>query len=211
MTTIGLIADIHANLVALQRGLDLLRTHQPDVILCAGDLVEKGAEGDAVVEQIRSLAIPCVMGNHDFDTIGNQAWLRANADLSHPAMQGRLLKDETLAYLKALPKSLDFTWDEKRVVLSHGAPWSNSEYIFPNSSARIFERIVQETHSPDIVILGHTHIPMCIQVNTTRIINPGAVCGNYPGGKGSFAVLTLPDFRFQIYGIDDGSLLNEYA
>jgi len=50
------------------------------------------------------------MGNHDFDAIGNRVWLRANADLSHPAIQRKLLKDETDSFLGgSLLKSLIFT------------------------------------------------------------------------------------------------------
>src|SRR5215216_4127046 len=112
MTKIGLIADIHANIDALERAFEVLNALAPDVILCVGDLVEKGSTGDLVVERLRALAVPCVMGNHDFDTVGNQAWLRENADLSHPAMQGRLLKDETLSFLSDLPKQLIFTWEK---------------------------------------------------------------------------------------------------
>jgi putative phosphoesterase len=211
MTKIGLVADIHANLAALERSLEFLRAQDVDAIVCAGDLVEKGAQGDAVVALLQVQAIPCVMGNHDFDAIGNQDWLRANADLNHPAMQGKLLKADSLAYLRALPSQLEFTWDERRVVLTHGAPWSNNEYIFANSSARLFERIVAETGGADVVILGHTHQPMHLPFQGTRIINPGAVCGNHGSSTGSFGIMTLPDFRLDIFSVEDGALLRGYV
>jgi putative phosphoesterase len=200
MKKIGLIADIHANLEALQRALEILDQQQSDQIICAGDVVEKGSAGDAVVALLRTANIACVMGN--------QAWLRANADLSHPATQGRLLSDETLSYLASLPKSIVFTWEERRVVMTHGAPWSTNEYIFPNSSVQIFQQIANEAQA-DVVVLGHTHTPMCIRINTTRIINPGAVSGNYLDGKGTCAVLTLPDCLFQVYSLTSGELLQQ--
>lgn len=209
MKKIGLIADIHANLEALQRALEILGNRQAEQIVCAGDVVEKGSAGDGVVELLRASAIACMMGNHDFDAVGNQAWLRDNADLSHPAMQGRLLKDDTLSFLASLPKSLVFTWEERRVVLTHGAPWSTSEYVFPNSSSQIFQRVANEAQA-DVVVLGHTHTPMCIRVNSTRIINPGALSGSYPDGKGTCALLNLPDCVFQVYSLTSGHLLNEY-
>jgi putative phosphoesterase len=210
MKKIGLIADIHANLAALQRGLAILAKQGAEQIICAGDVVEKGASGDAVVELLGSSNIPCVMGNHDFDAVGNQAWLRANADLSHPATRGRLLKEETLTYLAALPKSLTFTWEERRVFVAHGAPWSTNEYVFSVSPAQVFQRIADETQS-HIVVLGHTHMPMWIQVNGTRIINPGAISGNYPDGEGTCAVLNLPDCTCQIYDLASGNLVSDYT
>jgi putative phosphoesterase len=209
MMKIGLIADIHANLAALERSLEILNVQKVDQIVCAGDIVEKGSDGDVVVGLLRKLDIPCVMGNHDFDAIGNQSWLRNNADLSHPAMQGKLLQDETLSFLRSLPQSLEFTWEGRRLVLTHGTPWSTNEYVFPTSSTSVFERICKETQA-DVVVLGHTHTPMCVQINGTRIINPGAVCGNYPDGKGSCAVLTLPQCLLQIYSFQEGTILSEY-
>jgi putative phosphoesterase len=209
MKKIGLISDIHANLEALQRSLAIFSKHAVDQVLCAGDLVEKGPSGDAVVALIRTMAIPCVMGNHDFDAISNQAWLRANADLSHPAMEGRLLNDETLSFLAALPKALSFTWENRHVFLAHGAPWSTNEYIFPTSPPRFFQRIADETQA-DVVVLGHTHIPMCIQVNQTRMINPGALSGNYPENDGTCAVLNLPEGVIQWYSITSGLLVRTY-
>ncbi len=205
-TRIGLIADIHANLSPLHRALEIFRQHNVSQVLCAGDLVEKGAEGDAVVELIRAASILCVMGNHDFDVIGNQAWLRENSDLSHPALSGVVLKEETLRFLKHLPRSLTFDWNGRRLFLAHGAPWSTNEYIFPTSYPHVFERLVREAQA-DVVILGHTHVPMCVQVGSTLILNPGAVCGNR-NLEATCAVLTLPALDFRIYSLETGSVIN---
>jgi putative phosphoesterase len=203
---IGRISDIHANLNVLRRALELLHEHKVEQILCAGDLVEKGHDGDAVIELLQTIAIPCVMGNHDFDAIGNQAWLRENSDLSHPALRGALLREETLLYLKQLPKALKFVCNDQRLFLGHGAPWSTNEYIFPTRSRHIFERIVREAQA-DIVILGHTHMPMCIQIGKTFIVNPGAIGGNRDG-QTTCAILSLPAFEFQVYSLETALVIN---
>ena len=203
---IGIISDIHANLDALRRALELLNRHGVERILCAGDLVEKGHAGDAVVALLQTAAVPCVMGNHDFDAIGNQAWLRENSDLSHPALRGVLLQEETLHFLKHLPRSLNFASKERRLFLGHGAPWSTNEYIFPTSAVHHFERIARETQA-DVVILGHTHVPMCVQMDKTIIVNPGAVCGNR-NNEATCAILTLPDLAFQLYSLETGLGIN---
>lgn len=39
----------------------------------------------------------------------------------------------------------------------------------------------------DIVIFGHTHIARCESVGSTRLINPGEVCG-FRSGQSSMAV-----------------------
>jgi predicted phosphodiesterase len=73
---IGLIADIHADLEALELALMLMEQHGVQQILCAGDLVDKGKHGDAVVQRIRDLRIPCVLGNHDGLARVTQEWYR---------------------------------------------------------------------------------------------------------------------------------------
>ena len=60
----GLISEIHGDLESLQRVLDALK-EAVDCIACGGDLVEKGSQGDALVNKLESLNIPCVRGNHD--------------------------------------------------------------------------------------------------------------------------------------------------
>ena len=50
---IGLISDIHGDIDALNTALTLLKAQGAEKILCAGDLVEKGTEGDAVVRVIK--------------------------------------------------------------------------------------------------------------------------------------------------------------
>jgi predicted phosphodiesterase len=77
---IGLISDIHGDIDALRMALEHL--HDADHILCAGDLVEKGSAGPAVVDLIRERSIPTVRGNHDEMIQGNQQWLIENTNIT---------------------------------------------------------------------------------------------------------------------------------
>ncbi len=69
---IGLIADIHGDEAGLRRALDLLDGLGAERILCAGDLVERGSRGDAVIDLIRQRGIPCVKGNHEYIMLSKQ-------------------------------------------------------------------------------------------------------------------------------------------
>ncbi len=51
---LGLIADVHADLDALQMALSRLKQAGVDSTICAGDLVEKGMDGDAVIDFLQS-------------------------------------------------------------------------------------------------------------------------------------------------------------
>lgn len=194
---IGLISDVHADLNGLTCALDLLHGRGVDHIICAGDLVEKGEDGDAVVKRIREENIPCVLGNHDEMAPGNQSWLRDYGDPTHPAMKGRMLSDETLAFLKSLPMTRGFTFGEVSLLLAHGSPFSNTRYIFANSPELILRGILEDC-GVDVIVLGHTHQPMWIKVGEGWIFNPGSTNG-WEGN--TCAILHLPAMKFEVFDV----------
>lgn len=197
---IGAISDIHANLVALQKALDFFGSKDVDTILCAGDLVDGEPDGDAVVNLLQTLSIPCVRGNHDEASRSYQAWLRRSFAHNEAAIKAELLADATLAYLDSLPLTLSFTFGKTRLLLAHGILEDNTAYLFPNSSLEQFEQLTLQAKT-DVVILGHTHVPMCRHVNQTWIVNPGSLDGNRNEQHATFALLELEPFSAYIFDL----------
>lgn len=207
---LGLIADVHANAEHLRRALAVLRARGADVILCAGDLADGDSEGQAAADLIREQAIPCVQGNHDL------AATRANADAWRerwdeasfgppPWQYGEdALSDENRAFLRDLPPTRRFEFAGKRVLLTHAAPWDQTTYIFPNGRPAPFERIATEAEA-DVVILGHTHLPMAVEVNGVWVFNPGSVDGSRAEPyTATCALLELPIVRYQVFDLETG-------
>ena len=201
--TLGLIADIHGDLTALESALALLQEKQVDSIVCAGDLVEKGEHGDAVVRMIRERDIPCVLGNHDEAAISNQKWLLENADLNHPNMRGRLLAEDTLAYLRDLPRTLRFTYAGQRVLLVHGTPRSNVDYLLEQSMPDKFKESAHGAEA-DAIIYGHTHSPLMAHFGDVRFYNPGSICIGGKIQRRCCATLRLPDYTFTVFDLGTG-------
>jgi putative phosphoesterase len=207
MFTLGLIADIHGDLTTLQTVLDLLHSQQVDMILCAGDLVEKGEHGDAVVQTIREQSIPCVLGNHDEAALSNQQWLRENADLNHPNMRGRLLKETTLHYLANLPRTLRFSYEGQRLLLVHGTPQSNVAYLLPQTPPQKYQEIARQAEA-DAIIFGHTHTPLHAKFESVWFFNPGSVCAGGKFESHTCATLRLPDYAFNLFDLNTGKRIN---
>lgn len=203
---IGFISDIHARLDALQKALALLESQRVDQILCAGDLVERGMDGDAVVELIRSLAIPCVKGNHDSDCVVNQRWMRDNMDIQHPDVRARLLSAATLDYLHQLPFTYRFSYEWMRILVVHATPGSNHEYLFPSSPAIKF-RIIAQDADADVILYGHTHEPGQVKVMKSGVwfFNPGSVYSELGRGSYTCATLELPECSFTVFAVDTGA------
>jgi diadenosine tetraphosphatase ApaH/serine/threonine PP2A family protein phosphatase len=146
------IADIHANLVALDSVLD--DAGDFDVIWCLGDLVGYGPDPNECVERVRGLPHLCIPGNHDYASIG----LISVADFNPAARRaaewtGRALSDESSAFLRNLPLTLvdgDFT-------LAHGSPRSPIwEYVLTVEQARANF----SAFSTDYCLIGHSHVPL---------------------------------------------------
>ena len=213
---LGLISDIHGDLASLQAALGLLQHQGAKRILCMGDLVDKGPDGDAVVTLIRDLNIPCVRGNHDEDAYGNQFWMRNNADLTNPIVQERLLSTETIDYLKNLPFLLRYEWGEAetkavRILVVHGTPFNNSEYLLTTSRATFYQEIANMSEA-DVILFGHTHTPMSAYFDNVWFFNPGAVLCLPPNDgfvqHHSCATLTLPEMTFTVFNITTGEKLD---
>lgn len=170
---IGIIADIHAQLDPLQKALAIFEREKVDTVICAGDVVEKGFAGDAVVRLLKQHKIPCVRGNHDEAAVSNQRWWRGQMqpeevqatlrqlEQGDNNLQTRLLTDITMVYLQNLPFALRYDWEGHRVLLAHGSPRSNSTYLMPLMSGQTLAKLLG-TIDADIFICGHTHAPMWV-------------------------------------------------
>jgi predicted phosphodiesterase len=62
---IAVLADIHANLTALEAVVDDIQRQAPDVVIVGGDLVGNGSRPAEVVDCIRALGWPVIQGNSD--------------------------------------------------------------------------------------------------------------------------------------------------
>ena len=61
----AIIADIHANLEALQVVLEDIKTQKCTHYACLGDVVGYNANPKECLDIIRTMGMPCVKGNHD--------------------------------------------------------------------------------------------------------------------------------------------------
>ncbi|NDJ60929.1 MAG: metallophosphoesterase family protein [Chloroflexi bacterium] len=181
---IGIISDIHADYVALEDALDrLLNYHRVEQVLCAGDLVGRGPQPDAVVQRIREFAIPTVRGNHD--------------EWSHG------LSVENKAYLKALPLEWRGQFDGLSVFMCHGKPGNNLWGLYRDHISTTLLNMMLASLNADVLITGHTHMPLYMRVQQGCVINPGSlyVFHNARSTSHTYGVLRLPDMEFDLYDL----------
>jgi len=170
---IAVLADIHANLAAFEAVLKHMG--YADRVWCLGDLVGYGAKPNDVLSLAKRLNVESVMGNHDQAAITGLP-LDFNPYAAKAIIQThRMLTAQSLSFLKNLPLSLRFTIGGMVFLLVHGSPTDPlNEYVFPENARYVFKDLLRKAEA-DVLLLGHTHVPMCLQEKDGFIINPGAV------------------------------------
>lgn len=197
---VGIISDIHGGLHEFEVALQQLRAADVDHIVCAGDLVDFGLFSDEVVQRIFDEDILCVQGNHDRMARDNQCIRHRRNEHDQSIMP---LQSHTLDLLDQLPIHLRFEWHNIKILLTHSVPWEEDMYVYPQSTTYLMRRIAREADA-NVIILGHTHQPMWIEIDGIMIINPGSVSQNYELGFGTYGIFTLPNRTFQLFNVMTG-------
>jgi putative phosphoesterase len=181
---LGVIADIHGDYTALKTALDRLdHHHQVDHILCAGDLVGRGPEQEQVVELIRQRGIPTVKGNHD-------EW---NTHFS----------PDHARYLKDLPINWRGDYQGCSIFMCHGKPGNNIWGLYRDHISDTLLNMMLGSLDADVLIVGHTHVPMFIRVANGCVINPGSLYtfDSLRVTSHTYGVLHLPDMAFELFDL----------
>lgn len=181
---IGIISDIHGDIDALETTLDRLENHHHvDHILCAGDLVGRGPKPDRVVDIIRERRIPTVRGNHD-------EWFYG-------------LSNENTAYLKTLPMDWYGEFDNFRIFMCHGKPGNNLWGLYRDHISDTLLNMMLTSLEADVLITGHTHVPLYRHVDQGCVVNPGSIYtfNSMRASSHSYGVLHLPAMAFDLYDV----------
>lgn len=178
---LAVFADVHSNIHAMQAVLDDIKGKKPDQVICAGDLVGYGAYPNQVIDTIRKQEVPTVMGNYD-DGIGYHR-LICGCDYKDEEAQRlgersimwtkKHTTEENKEFLRNLPKQLELTIGDKRILVVHGSPRRLNEYLFEDTSAEVLKEILEECGA-DVLICGHTHIPYHRTIDGRHVINVGS-------------------------------------
>jgi len=159
---IGVIADVHGNLPAL----DAVLADAPDVDywIVAGDLVGHLPFADEVVERVAALGSPCVRGNHDHALIGGLDIPGSRSGTIAIREQRSRVSSQTYSFLESLP----LTWERDDLFLVHGSPFEPLEERLFALDERVRGWLRGRT-----LITGHTHRQLAERVAEGILVNPG--------------------------------------
>jgi len=213
---VAVIADIHGNALALDAVLGDLEHGSYDRLVCLGDAIQGGPQPAVVVDRLRVLGCPTVLGNAD-------AYLLTGVDTgdepTSDARRRRLaetrdwslarLADADRAFIAAFPMEITIELpDGLRLRCAHGTPRSFDEILLPDSPDEAFVAPL----APDGRTLhtgGHTHVQFVRHFpDRTFFFNPGSVGLTWQHGQpegllhadpwAEYAVLDIADSRVEL-------------
>jgi len=163
---IAVLADIHANVWALEAVLADVRKHGCDAVWNLGDILHGALRPRATYQVLRATGVALtIRGNQDREL---DEWMIRDAG------------PEAMEWLRGLPATAVF---EDEVLLCHGSPADDCCYLLEDVSSghavvRDDGEIVKLLGGAwqPVIVCGHTHIPRLVRLgNGQMILNPGSV------------------------------------
>jgi len=208
---IAVVSDIHGNLTAFEAVLADLRQTSPDLVLHGGDLADAGSSPVEIVDQIRELGWPGVIGNTDemlvapetFEEFANQRpdlatlWAAAR---EMAAATREALGEERLAWLRSLLRAQIHA----PLALVHASPDSPWRAPAPESTDAELHAVYSPLAQP-VAVYGHIHRSFIRNVSGIIVANSGSVSLSYDGDRrASYLLLddSTPTIRRVEYDLD---------
>jgi predicted phosphodiesterase len=179
---IAIFSDIHGNDLAFEAVEADIKKQKVDQLVCLGDAIQGGPQPVAVVQRLRRLGCPVVMGNAD-------AWLLSGIETGNEEIPPEQLKKMETIRLWSLSQlnadDQEFIADfqatitislEKNLELLcfHASPDSFDDAILPAAPEEDFQKFLGK-YADRILTGGHTHAQQIRRNGDLFFFNPGSV------------------------------------
>lgn len=172
------ISDIHGSLYYLEKAIQLYKEEKASYIVILGDALYHGPR-NPLPEDYNPQLVASLLNQYKDKIIA----IRGNCD------------GEVDQMLIEYPMMADYSiilCNDRRLFLTHGHIYNESN--LPNLSEN------------DVLIMGHTHIPVAKKYNNIFILNPGSITLPKENNPNSYGV--LEDNLFQIKDLE-GNVIKE--
>ena len=200
---IAIISDIHGNLPAFQTVLQNLDEWQPDHVMVAGDVVNRGPTPveclEIVQEMVETADWRLVRGNHedyvlnhtrpDAPRTGPEFEFLRSSYWTYQALNGHI------PYLEAMPFQQEIVGPDGQIVRAvHASMQANNIGVYHSTTDEELREMV--IPPPAVLAVGHTHRPLIRMIDETLVVNAGAVGLPFDGDRrASYAQLTWDEDR----------------
>lgn len=200
---IGIITDIHSNVIALDKIIQKFKIEKCDKIVCCGDIIGIGPYPEQTVQYLMSIPnLMCVSGNHDHYQFRGLPKKITESEKLHHLWNSVVLSTASKDFLKGLPQKLELTVDGHTIAILHYSVNNNNQYAFiKNPTKNDLDSLFAEINS-DIICYGHDHKRLICQSDKKFYINVGS-CGCPEAEKkiarGAILVIDKENVRLQCF------------
>lgn len=179
---LAVLSDIHGNVVALEAVLkDLEQQGDIDLIIVPGDLFvfcPAPNEVLAILQQLPNTRF--LLGNTDRylleetypSTPGSDSW--QDTLLLSFRWTAENLAREGFDFLKTVPLFQVVQHGDRQLLAVHGSPRSDEEGLTIETTSEEWSEMAIDPQV-DIIVCGHTHIPMDRFIGHIRVVNAGSI------------------------------------
>jgi len=228
---IAVISDMHGNDLAFEAVESDFQKQNVDQIVCLGDAIQGGPQPAEIVQRLRKLKCPVVMGNAD-------AWLISGEETADEGIPPERLKKmgevRNWSLSRLTEEDIDFIakfqptvtlplLDDLDLLCFHGSPVSFDDVILPAASEEDFQKFLGP-YAGSILTGGHTHAQQIRRLGELFFFNPGSVGFAYSHNQpddnfqadpwAEYAILTAEDGRtgleFRRVPFDENELVRIY-
>jgi putative phosphoesterase len=179
---IAIISDMHGNDLAFEAVEADIQGQKIDQVVCLGDAVQGGPQPSSVVQRLRRLNCPVVMGNAD-------AWLISGVETADEGIPPERLKkmgeirtwslsqltDDDCAFISNFQPTVTINLEDGLDLLCfHGSPTSFDHVILPAIPEEEFQKFLG-AYADHILTGGHTHAQQIRRIGNNFFFNPGSV------------------------------------
>jgi predicted phosphodiesterase len=196
---LGIVSDVHGNLRGLEAVLADVEAVKPDLVVHGGDLVVNGPRPAEVVDRVRELGWPGILGNTD-----EILWqlpprlpspVRARFERRAAATR-ELIGPERTGWLRGLPPE----WRQPGVALVHAVPGDLWKLLGKNTADAELRSVYGPLGEP-LAVYCHIHEPYVRKLDGLTVANSGSAGAPYDGDTRP-SWLLIADGRVQIRRVE---------
>ena len=183
---IGIISDIHGNILALNAVLKEFENRKVEKIICCGDIVGIGPHPEQVVQkliEIKDKIICIVQGNHEQyilngipERVHDEKREISKEEIDFHKWTHNQVSDKSKKYLKEIPFTQNIEVYGKKIYVTHYPYRNDNEFKkhIQNPKREELNELFNEIDA-DIYVYGHTHTITYCESKNKKYINPGSL------------------------------------
>jgi putative phosphoesterase len=202
---IALLADVHANLPALDKVVEHAKAQGVDEFWNLGDVVGYAPFPNQVIESLRKICSRHISGNYDVKSLDLERIEKMQSSGKDQdkvfsfSWTNQALTEDSRHFLQSLPEILSVTVGRKKVLLTHGSPEGPEDGLTARTAPGRFKELAGKVKE-NIVLCGHTHEFFRREAGDVTFVNPGSVGRPFDGDpRAAYAVLEIIGAKVNVF------------